>query len=131
MIAVLIQEKTFSLRLYFKTNRENIGSSKNGTRDFQNNLPFKISIFLYDNHWKIPTFFRKLGYRFFFESTKFENAYFPYKIALSEANVKTNRMGSTKSSYHKEPSFTNNYIIFFKKKYFSLATFYKEFDLIY
>ena len=30
------------------------------------------------------------------ESTKIENASFPYKTALSEANVKTNRMVTTK-----------------------------------
>ena len=40
--------------------------------------------------WKTKTFFqKKLGYRFLVESTKIENASFPYKTAISEANVKT------------------------------------------
>ena len=40
--------------------------------------------------------FPKTGYRFLVESTKIETATFPYKTTLSKANVKTNRMGSTK-----------------------------------
>ena len=36
----------------------------------------------------------KLEYLFLVESTKIENASFPYKTAISEANVKTNRMMS-------------------------------------
>ena len=39
---------------------------------------------------KTKTFFKKLEYRFLVESTRIENATFPYKTALSEANVKTN-----------------------------------------
>ena len=50
----------------------------------------------------------QLEYRFLVESTKIENASFPYKTAISEANVKTNRMVSTKSTYHKERSFASN-----------------------
>ena len=60
------------------------------------------------------TFFKKLEYRFLVESTKIENALFPCKTALSEANVKTNRMLSTKWNYHKERSFASNYFIFLK-----------------
>ena len=33
--------------------------------------------------------FKKLEYRFLVESTKIENASFPYKTAISEANAKT------------------------------------------
>ena len=40
-------------------------------------------------------FFEKLEYRFLADNTKIENASFPYKTTLSEANVKTNRMAST------------------------------------
>ena len=39
------------------------------------------------------------------EATKIENISVPYKTALSEANVKTNRMATTKWTYHKEWSF--------------------------
>ena len=37
-----------------------------------------------------------MEYRFLFESTKIDNITFPYKTALSEVNVKKNRMESTK-----------------------------------
>ena len=50
----------------------------------------------------MQAFFKKLEYCFLVESTKIENATFPYKTALSEANVKTSRMGNTKWTYRKE-----------------------------
>ena len=59
-------------------------------------------------------FFKKLEYRFLVESTKIEKASFPYKTAVSEANVKTNRMVTTKWAYHRERSFASNYFIFLK-----------------
>ena len=37
-------------------------------------------------------FSKKLEYRFFVESTKIDNITFPYKTALSEVIVKTNRV---------------------------------------
>ena len=49
--------------------------------------------------------------------TNIENASFLYKTAIWEANVKTNRLVSTKWTYHK----------FFWKLYFSLRTPYKKF----
>ena len=52
----------------------------------------------------MQTLFKKLEYRFLVESTKIDNITFPYKTALSEASGKTNRMGSTKWTYHKEQS---------------------------
>ena len=64
--------------------------------------------------WKTKTFFKNLEYRFSVESIKIENESFPYKTAISEANVKTNRMVSIKWTYHKEQSFANNYFIFLK-----------------
>ena len=57
----------------------------------------------------MQTLFKKLEYRFLVESTKIDNITFPYKTALSEDNVKTNRMGSTKCTYHKEQSFASNF----------------------
>ena len=57
----------------------------------------------------MKTFFKKLQYRFLVESTKIERTSFPFKSALSEANVKTNRMTTTKWTYHKELSFASNY----------------------
>ena len=62
--------------------------------------------------WKTKTFFKKLEYRFLAETTKIENTSFQFKTALLEANVKTNRMATTKWTYHKEWSFASNYFIF-------------------
>ena len=62
----------------------------------------------------MKTFFRKLKYRFLVERTKIEKASLPYKTAISEANVKANRMLATKWAYHREQSFTSNYFIFLK-----------------
>ena len=58
--------------------------------------------------------FQKLEYCFLVESAKIENALFPYKTALSEANAKTNIMVRTKWIYRKERSFNSNYFIFLK-----------------
>ena len=71
--------------------------------------------------WKTETFFKKLEHTFSVETTKTENPSFPFKTALSEANVKTNRMATTKWTYHKEWSFASNYFIFWKK-FFSFQT---------
>ena len=66
-------------------------------------------MFLCGNHYKFfivfnilqqilwITFIKKLDYRFLVDVTEIENASFPYKTVMSEANVKTNRMGSTKT----------------------------------
>ena len=42
------------------------------------------------------TFFNKVEYLFLVEATKIEITSFPFKTPLSEANVKTNRMATTK-----------------------------------
>ena len=71
--------------------------------------------------WKTKTFFKKLDYHFLVETTKIENTSFPFKTALSEANVKTNRMATTKQTYHKEWSSSSNCFIIFEKM-FSFST---------
>ena len=48
------------------------------------------------------------------ESTKIENASFPYKTTISEANVKTNRMVSAKWTYNKERSLPVTTLIFLR-----------------
>ena len=58
--------------------------------------------------------FQKTGAPFFSWNHKIENTSFPFKIALSEAN-KTNRIATTKWTYHKEWSFASNYFISFWK----------------
>ena len=63
---------------------------------------------------KTKAFFTKLEYRFLVETTEIEIT-FPFKTALSETNTKTNRMITTKWTYHKEWSFPSNYFIFFGK----------------
>ena len=50
---------------------------------------------------KTKSFFKKLEYNVSVESTKIEIATFSYKTVPSEANVKTNKVGSTKWTYHK------------------------------
>ena len=51
------------------------------------------------------------------ESIAIENATFQYKIALSNANVKANRMGCTEWIYCQESNFTVNYFIFLKTQF--------------
>ena len=60
----------------------------------------------------MKTNFKKLEYRFLVETTKIESTLFPFKTALSEANVKTNSMATTKWTYPKEWSFASKYFIF-------------------
>ena len=74
--------------------------------------------------------FQKTGVRFLVESTKNENITFPYKTTLSEANVKTNRMDSSKWAYHKEWSFASNYFIF-SKILFQFKDLVRRFDFMY
>ena len=73
--------------------------------------------------WKTKTFFKKLEYRFLVESTKIENASFPYKTAMSEANIKT------KWWLQNGPIKKNGVLpvttLFFWKFCFSLRTSYK------
>ena len=64
--------------------------------------------------WETRTLFKNVECHFLVESTKIENATFPYKTGLSDTNVKWNGMGSTRWTYHKEWSFAINYFIFSK-----------------
>ena len=76
--------------------------------------------------WKRKLFLHKLKYHFLVESIKIENASFSYKSAISETNVKTNKMVTAKWTYHKERSFMPVTAFFFWTFYFSLRTSYKE-----
>ena len=58
--------------------------------------------------WKTKTFFKKLECRFLVQTTKIESTSFPFETTLSEANCKTNRMATSKWTYHKEWSFASN-----------------------
>ena len=58
--------------------------------------------------------FEKLEYHFSVERNKIQSASFPYKTAISGANVKANRTVTTKWTYHKERSFASNYFIILK-----------------
>ena len=62
----------------------------------------------------MKTFANKLEYRFLIESTKTDNAPFPYETVISEANIaKQNRVHTVQNEpYHKEQSFVSNYFIF-------------------
>ena len=63
---------------------------------------------------KNKNLFQKTAAPFLVESIEIENKTFSYKTTLSEANVKTNRMESTKWTYHKERSFASICFIFLK-----------------
>ena len=63
--------------------------------------------------WKTKTFFEKLECRFLVESTTI-SVTFPYKTDLSEANVRENRVRSTKWTNHKECRFATKCLIFLK-----------------
>ena len=62
--------------------------------------------------WKTKTVFKKQEQHFLVETTEVENTSFPFKTALSEANVKTNIMATTKWTYHREWCFASKYFIF-------------------
>ena len=103
---------------------------KNSTRDFQNSPPFERSVCFYvtiSEHFEHfqyfnfetdflenENFFKKLEFHFLFERNKTEKASFPYKTAISEASVKTNRKVAKKWAYHRERSFSSNCFIFLK-----------------
>ena len=75
---------------------------------------FHCTLTLKQIFWKTKTFFEKLEYRLLVENTKIENVLFSYKTTISEASVKTNRMLSTKWTYHKERRFAVNTLFFWK-----------------
>ena len=54
---------------------------------------------------KQKTVFIKLEHYFLVETTKIKDTSFPFKTALSEANVKTGRMPTTKWTSHEEWSY--------------------------
>ena len=66
------------------------------------------------NFLKNESLFQKGGVPLFWLKVRIENTTFPYKTALSEANVKANRMGSTRWTYHKKRSFASKYFSFLK-----------------
>ena len=63
---------------------------------------------------KTKTFSETLEYHILVKSAAIGSWTFPYKTALSKVNVKTNRMGSTKWTYHKAHSFATNYFSLLK-----------------
>ena len=78
----------------------------------------------------MKTFLKKLENRSLVESTKFENASFPYKTAISEADVKTNKLVTTKWTHHKERSFASSYFNFLKILY-QFKNLLQRIDLLY
>ena len=78
----------------------------------------------------MQTLFKKLEYRSLVESTKIDNITFSYKTALSEANVRTNRVGSAKLTYHKEQSFASYHFPFSKILFQFRNLVYRD-DLLY
>ena len=58
--------------------------------------------------------FKKTGAEFFSWKYQVWKRSIPYKTTLWKANIKTNRTGSTKWTYHEERNFASNYFIFLK-----------------
>ena len=129
LVFVLTLENAFSKRLCFKANRKNRFFEKNVLGTFKIAFCLRVGMFLSESQWKFgtfsiltlkqilwktKTFFKKLKYCFLLETTKIENALFSYKSAISEANVKTNRMVGRKWTYHKEKSFASYCFILLK-----------------
>ena len=121
LVFVLTQENAFFSRGFIlKPTERAYVLLKNGTRDFKNRAPFeRWTCFLWQS-LEIMNGFNTLTLKqtfwknenFFSWSTKIENATFPFKIFLSEANVKTGRMGCTKWTYRIERIFAGNYFIY-------------------
>ena len=130
LVSVLTLGNAFSQRFHFQANRKSIGTSKDDTRDFQNSPSFERSACFYvtisENfeHFQYfifepdllqnKNFLKKLQYRLLVERTNNEKASFPYKAAISEANVQTDRIVTTKRAYHREWNFASNSLIFLK-----------------
>ena len=113
LVFVLTLENAFSSRFHFKATRKSIDSSKKGTRYFRNSLPFERSACFYVTICE-----------------NVENRSFQYKTAIQEANIKTNRIVTTKWTYHKERSFASNYYIFLKIL-FQFKNLLQRVDLLY
>ena len=112
LVFVLTLENASFWRFIIKPTKRAWVLLKNGTTDFQISPPFERLACFYvtisgnferlqyfnfkTNFLEKKTFFKKLEYPFLVEKTKIENASFPHKTAISEANVKTNKMVSTK-----------------------------------
>ena len=92
---------------------------KMGHYRFTTNTP---RVFHVDSTWNT----RGVFVGFAVESTKVENVIFPYKTVISEANVKTNRMRSTKWTHNKERSLTVTNFFLFWRFCFSLRTSCKQ-----
>ena len=105
LVFVLTQENALSQRFHFIAKERTWILLNNGTRDFQNGLPFERSVCVYvtttecfhyftfeTNFLKNGNLFKKLEKRFLVQSTEIESAISPHKTAMPEANVKTNRM---------------------------------------
>ena len=63
--------------------------------------------------WKKENFFIKLMEHLILKEIILKTQHF-HKKETSETNVKTNKIESTKWTYHKEQSFASNYFIFLK-----------------
>ena len=88
------------MKSYFKVKKNNIGFSKSATRDFQNSPPFeRLACFYvtvtgdfqrfqyFNTETSFLTMKRFSQKVFLVKNNKIENALFPYKTALSQANL--------------------------------------------
>ena len=80
------------------------------TESFKRFQYFNLEINFLENE----NLFQKTGVPFFSKTTKIENTPFPFKTALSEDNVKTNRMATAKWTYHESGIFPLTTLFFWK-----------------
>ena len=85
---------------------------------------------LIQNFSRTKFFLKKLEHRFLVETSKTENTSFSFKTAMSEANLKTNKMAIIKLTYHKDGSFATNYLIFLENL-FQFQNLFKTVNLMY
>ena len=64
--------------------------------------------------WQKKSFSKNWSIVFYLKALRLKTHHFHTKTTISEANVKTNRIVSTKWTYHRDRSFASNYFMFLK-----------------
>ena len=122
-----------SSSMWVSLNRKSMGYSTKWYKWFSKQLTiWKNDMFLCFEHSNVfntlvlKQTFKKLEYRFFVKSTNITDANFRYKLILSEANINTNRMRSTKQIYHKKRTFACDDFGLLNALFFSIRSSCKE-----
>ena len=126
---------TFSERFHFKANRNSVGSSKNGTRNFQNSPPivrsvyFNVTISENFEHFQCfsfkkiflknaKTLFKKLEYGFLVEILRLKAHHFHTKLSCQKPMLRHIEWGVQNRRFASS--------LFFRKFCFNFITSYEE-----